>query len=147
LQGIKLSYVYYYRKRYNYSGHLFQDRFKSILVQKDIYLLSCGAYIELNPVRAGIVKTTEEYPYSSCRYYTCGERNLLIDPDPFYLGLGKTEGTRAKQYKVFIEGQLSRDVNYSRGNYIGSEKFEKKIKDEYEVEKVSPKRGRPRKAS
>ena len=147
LQGIKLSYVHYHRKKYNYSGHLFQDRFKSILIQKDTYLLSCGAYIELNPVRAGITKRAAEYSYSSCRYYTMGERNLFIDPDPFYLGIAKTEEVRQKRYKEFMESQAKKKESYSTGNYIGTKRFEEKIKDVYGIEKISAKRGRPFKYS
>src|SRR3989304_10587763 len=137
LQGIKLSYVYYYRKKYNYFGHLFQDRFKSILIQKDSYLLSCGAYIELNPVRAKIIKSAEGYQYRSSRYYTRGEKNYFIDPDPFYLGIAKTDEVRRKRYKEFMDSQTKKKENYSIGNYIGTKRFEEKIKDIYGIEKVS----------
>ena len=145
LQGIKLSYVYHYRKKYSYYGHLFQDRFKSILIQKEDYLLSCGAYIELNPVRAGIANKPEGYPYSSYYFYAYGQKNPLIDPNPFYPGLAKSSEVRQKRYKEFTESQLKKKESYSAGNYIGTKRFEKKMKDLYGIEKNSPKRGRPKK--
>jgi len=145
MQGIKLSYFYYYRKKYNYFGHLFQNRFKSILIEKDSHLLSCGSYIELNPVRAGITNSAEEYPYSSCTYYTQGKCQSLIDLDPVYLELSNQKDERIKLYKELIENESRKDSSYSIGNYIGSEAFEKRIKDKYGLEKVARKQGRPRK--
>lgn len=145
MQGIKLSYFYYYRKKYNYFGHLFQDRFKSILIEKDRHMLSCGAYIELNPVRAGITERAEDYPHSSCSYYTEGKADPLMDPDPLYLELSQQKEERIKIYKDFIENESKKDMSYSKGNYIGSEAFEKKIKEDYGIEKVARKQGRPRK--
>jgi len=145
MQGVKLSYFYYYRKKYDYFGHLFQDRFKSILIEKDRHLLSCGAYIELNPVRAGITTRAADYPFSSCAYYTQGKELSLIDTDPLYLELSKKKDVRITLYKEFIDNESKRDTSFSKGNYIGSDEFEKKIKDDYGIEKISRKQGRPRK--
>lgn len=145
MQGVKLSYFYYYRKKYNYSGHLFQDRFKSILIEKDRHLLSCGAYIELNPVRAGITNKAEDYIYSSCAYYTQGKDLPSINPDPLYLELSDKKDMRKLLYTDFIENESGKDLSYSKGNYIGSDEFEKRIKDDYGIEKVTRKQGRPRK--
>jgi len=145
MQGVKLSYFYYYRRKYNYFGHLFQDRFKSILIEKDRHLLACGAYIELNPVRAGITKRAEEYLYSSCACYTKGKENSLITPDPVYMELSRQADVRQKMYKDFLRNESKKAVSYSKGNYIGSEAFEKKIRDVYGIEKVARKQGRPRK--
>ena len=145
MQGIKLSYFYYYRKKYNYSGHLFQDRFKSILIEKDRHLLACGAYIELNPVRAGITKRATDYYYSSCVCYTQGKENSLVTPDPAYLELSRQADRRQSLYRDFLENESKKDVSYSKGNYIGTVAFESKIKEDYGIEKVARKQGRPRK--
>ena len=61
IKGINLSYAQYYKRRYDHVGHFWQDRYKSILVSKDQYLLACGSYVELNPVRAGVVRDPSEY--------------------------------------------------------------------------------------
>jgi putative transposase len=61
MKGINLSYAQYYKSKYHHTGHFFQDRYKSIIISKDNYLLACGSYIELNPVRAKIVEYPREY--------------------------------------------------------------------------------------
>ena len=65
MKGINLSYTQYYKGRYRHVGHFWQDRFKSIIISKDDYLLACGSYVELNPVRAKIVETPDDYRWSS----------------------------------------------------------------------------------
>ena len=55
----------YCKKKYMYTGHFWQDRYKSIIISKDEYLLACGSYVELNPVRAGMVKAPKDCHHSS----------------------------------------------------------------------------------
>jgi putative transposase len=61
MAGLLRAYVHYFHRRYGFWGHLFQGRFKSPAVQCETYLLSCGRYIERNPVEAGLVKETWDY--------------------------------------------------------------------------------------
>ncbi len=63
---VSVRYVHWYNKKYVRTGHLFQDRFKSEPVEDDSYFLSVLRYIYQNPVKAGLCKTPEEYPWSSC---------------------------------------------------------------------------------
>lgn len=63
------SFVYWYNVKYQRTGHLFQDRFKSEPVEDDAYLLTVIRYIHQNPVKAGLCQKAEEYPYSSWREY------------------------------------------------------------------------------
>lgn len=72
MQGLNRSYTAYFNNTYEKVGHLWQGRFKSKVVTKDKYLIDCINYIELNPVRAGIVKAPHEYKWSSY-----SERNLF----------------------------------------------------------------------
>jgi len=65
MKGINLSYAQYYKNKHRHIGHFWQDRYKSILISKDNYLLACGSYIELNPVRARIVEDPKDYRWSS----------------------------------------------------------------------------------
>ncbi len=69
---IGASYVYWYNWKYCRSGHLFQDRYKSEAVETDRYFLAAMRYIHQNPVKAGIVKEIQDYPWSSFREYTTG---------------------------------------------------------------------------
>jgi putative transposase len=64
VKGINLSYAQHYKRRYDNIGHFGQDRYKSILISKDQYLLACGSYVELNPVRAGLIKDPGDYRWS-----------------------------------------------------------------------------------
>ena len=73
MHGLTRSYAIYFNGTYQKVGHLWQGRFKSKIIIKDIYLLNCINYIELNPVRAGIVASPEAYRWSSYM-----ERNLGV---------------------------------------------------------------------
>lgn len=72
MQGIHRSYTSYFNEEYNKCGHLWQGRFGSRIIMKDQYAINCVNYIELNPVRAGIVKTPIEYEWSSYRERAVG---------------------------------------------------------------------------
>lgn len=78
MRGLNLSYTLYFNYRYNKVGHLWQDRFKSKLIQKDAYLLECISYIEANPIRASLVSRLNEYPWSSFIFKTIND-GLLDD--------------------------------------------------------------------
>jgi len=74
MKRLGASYAYWYNLKYQRSGHVFQDRFKSENVEDDSYLLTVVRYVHLNPVKAQIVNKPEEYIWSSCRvYYGCPE--------------------------------------------------------------------------
>ena len=74
MHALTRSYTAYFNKKYKKVGHLWQGRFQSRIVTKDGYLIDCINYIELNPVRAGLVKSPIDWPYSSYR-----ERVLGVD--------------------------------------------------------------------
>jgi len=126
---LKGSYTTYYNIRHQRYGHLFQGRFKSIVVDKDSYLLELSRYIHLNPVRAGIVKDPQEYPWSSYYGYL-GKKNAYIDTDQVkqYIGMGRGE------YRRFVlEGMRRPKDPLSKvyaGFLLGSVEFIKeKLKD------------------
>jgi putative transposase len=81
MQVLQFRYTRYFNQRYRKVGHLFQGRYKAILCDKEVYLLELIRYIHLNPVRAGMVRDPEEYPWTGHRdYLGKGEENL-IDSD------------------------------------------------------------------
>jgi len=106
MKGINLSYAYHYKKKYKYVGHFWQDRYKSIIVSEDEYLLSCGSYVELNPVRARLVDDPREYTWSSYHWYAHGAYNPVVDTQPAYQGLGRNAGERQQRYRGFVKGML-----------------------------------------
>ena len=65
MRGLNLSYTLYFNYKYKKIGHLWQDRFKSKLIEKDTYLLECINYIENNPIRASLVSNINEYRWTS----------------------------------------------------------------------------------
>jgi len=84
MKKLNLSYYHYFKKKYGWIGHFWQNRFKSQPVGKDEYFIQCGKYIELNPIRANIVKDPKDYPYSSYNYYANSKENNLLTDDFFY---------------------------------------------------------------
>ncbi len=69
MHRLNASYAYYFNWKYEHSGHVFQNRFKSENVEDDVYLITVLRYIHNNPVKAGIVNKPEEYQWSSCKVY------------------------------------------------------------------------------
>jgi putative transposase len=147
MKQVNLSYFNYYRKTYGYSGHLWQGRFKSNLIDTDSYLLQCGKYIELNPVRAGIVNSPDQYRFSSYHYYAKGAFDKLITASPAYQGLSATAAERRQQYIEFVvDSSIINTERFMSQLFIGSEAFIKKFQEYYQIRNTSLKRGRPRKA-
>lgn len=68
MKCLNLSYTRYFNFKYEKVGHLWQDRFKSKIIEKDSYLLECINYIECNPLRASLTQAIEEYPWSSYNF-------------------------------------------------------------------------------
>ncbi|MDD5688182.1 MAG: transposase [Elusimicrobia bacterium] len=125
------SYVQYFRKKYGGCGHLWQDRFRSFVVENGIYLLECGRYIELNPIRAGLVKDAKEYKWSSYMFYAFTKSNVLVQRSPEYIGLSENIFNRQKLYIEFIKDGLreKRDIKRNfRNGYYGSKDYGDKLK-------------------
>ena len=106
MQGLQLAYYHYYRKRRGYVGHLWQGRFKSIVIKNDEYLLGVGLYIERNPVESGIVKDPLEYPWSSYGYYALEKKDLLVDANPLYQDLGNCPKEQQMQYRKLMQSRI-----------------------------------------
>ena len=103
MHHINGSYTGYINRRRKRSGHLFQGRYKAILIDRDNYLLELSRYIHLNPVRAGIVEKPEDYPYSSYKSYIARKKEDIVYRD-LVLGIvskGRTDARRS--YQLFIE--------------------------------------------
>lgn len=102
MKRVNLKYVYCYQRRYTYSGHLWQGRFQSKIIDSEAYLLQCGKYIELNPVRAGLVFYPEDYQFSSYSYYGFGKKDPLISSNFFYEDFGKEQKERQRRYRELV---------------------------------------------
>lgn len=102
MQGIGRWYVSHFNIRHGRTGTLWEGRYKSCLVDTETYLLACYRYIELNPVRAALVKDPSDYQWSSYRANTGAQSSAFIRPHEIYLALGSTRETRADAYRELI---------------------------------------------
>ena len=84
------------------SGTLWESRYKSSPIETEAYLLACGRYVELNPVRAGMVERPEQYRWSSYRARAGQSAWGWLDRDPCYEGLGRTAHERADRYRRWV---------------------------------------------
>ena len=103
------SYSSYFNKLNDRTGTLWQGRFRSCLITSRYYLLSCYRYIELNPVRAGLVKSPEEFVWSSYQCNALGKGSPLCTPHEVYLSLGANKFERLKNYRECFEHVLDED--------------------------------------
>ena len=128
-----LLHTQYTNRRYGRTGTLWEGRFRSCLVQSGRYLIACQRYIELNPVRAGIVSQPGAYTWSSYRANAEGVRDFLITPHHDYLCLGQEENERRREYqKLFgthLDAELVREIrSTTNGGYaLGTEAFQREI--------------------
>ncbi|MEA3546871.1 MAG: hypothetical protein U9R66_04340 [Thermodesulfobacteriota bacterium] len=92
----------YVNRLENRSGSLWEGRYKSSPINANEYLLACCRYIELNPLRAGMVEKTWQYPWSICPIKIGIKQQSWLDLDPFYLSLCKTRKVRGDTYKKWL---------------------------------------------
>jgi putative transposase len=140
MQSLGRYYVRYINQKYDRSGTLWEGRYKSTLVDSEHYLMTVSRYIEMNPVRAGMVKQPGDYPWTSFRANALGNPIKLVTPHAVYLGLAKTDKTRRKRYLALFEHTLSASTleeirqSVNRSWVLGSAKFKKQIEKKQAVE-------------
>ena len=141
MQSVGRRYAQYFNRCYHRSGALWEDRYKSSMVDTDHYLLSCYQYIELNPVRAAIVKNPEDYPYSSYRTNTLEIVDPMVTPHAVFLEFIGASVSESKMvdsdtgrvYREFCAEMLDRKTlleirrGTDKGLGIGSADFLSKI--------------------
>lgn len=117
MKSINISYAIYFNRKYKRSGHLFQDRFKSEVVDDYRYLVELSRYIHLNPVRAKIVKNPADYKWSSYAVYVGNKEDKLLDPS---LILGYFSGNSDRAMRDYQE-YVKRDFSYTETNLFNPE--------------------------
>jgi len=101
-------YVRYFNDMHDRTGTLWEGRFRSSLVETRRYCLACYRYIELNPVRAGLVSAPEQYRWSSYRTNALGIPSSLITPHSEWLELGTRDELRRRAYRALFEHSLDK---------------------------------------
>ncbi len=146
--GRQTRYVNKLEKR---TGSLWEGRYKSSIVSQKEYLAACCRYVELNPLRAGMVTHPAEYQWSS---YPCkgeGKKDLVVDLDTNYLALGSSESERQAAYAEYVFGtvpdhelKLIRD-SLQRGQLTGTHRFREEIFLKHGIRFSNKGPGRPKK--
>ncbi len=143
MHGINSGYTGYFNRKYDRVGHLFQGRYKGILVDKDAYLLELSRYVHLNPVKAGIVERPEQYKWSSYPGYVWKSKEVLWVEYAWVLShFGRDKRIGKKRYREFVnKGLLEEKTNPFKALYgqviLGGEEFIEKAKGFLKGEAIS----------
>ena len=153
IQHIGRDYVRYFNRKHDRSGTLWEGRFESCLVQTERYFLICQRYIELNPVRAGMVDHPGDFHWSSFRTNALGAKSGVARPHPVYLALGSNRAERLAAYRELYNEAIPLDQieklrqAASRGFVFGSKDFRNRIEAASGLRMSLNKRGRKRRQS
>lgn len=149
MQAVGRRYVRYFNDSHGRTGTLWEGRYRSTLIETERYLLACMAYIDLNPVRAGLVAQACDYPWSSHGHYAGLRTDRMVTPHPLYWQLGNTPFAREAAYARLVQEGLTAQQQQAltesalRGWVLGSPAFvaELQKKTERRLSRASP--GRP----
>jgi putative transposase len=155
-QSAGRKYVQYFNFTYKRSGTLWEGRYRATVIDTERYLLELMRYIDMNPVRAGMVVHPREYPWSSHRRYAYGEEGLnqsWLIPHDEYQKLGRQDAGRGEAYRALFKSELdAADLNAIResshkGWALGNERFRKLIEELSNRRAAPAAKGRPRKST
>ncbi len=152
-QSVGRRYVQYFNHAYKRSGTLWEGRYRATVVDSERYLLTLMRYIELNPVRAGMVDAPQAYPWSSYRRNALGKGGPNADwlaPHEQYARLGRDDAARQKAYRALFDAAIDRDDLAAirdcthKGWALGGERFRQEIEALGQRRAASKGVGRPR---
>jgi putative transposase len=106
MQAVGRRYVRNFNLRHARTGTLWEGRYKSNIIQAERYLLACMVYMDLNPVRAGMVGDPADYPWSSHQHYIGRKADRLLTPHPLYWELGNTPFARDEAYGSLVRAGI-----------------------------------------
>lgn len=133
MQAIGRRYARYINRTQQRTGTLFEGRFKSSIVDSEAYFLTCMRYIELNPVRAGMIDRPADYPWSSYGQNAGGAPSGLLAPHAEYLRLGADSLSRGRAYRALFDECLREDELRqirecaAKGGVLGREGFARRL--------------------
>ena len=150
MQDLGRNYVRYINYVYKRTGTLWEGRYKSGLVDSEKYLLTCMRYIELNPVRAGMVQHPGDYAWSSYSCNAFGKPDSLDTEHPLYIELGSEEDQRQYAYRKLFSCSLDPDEIHSireslnKELVLGRVDLKRKIEQMTKRQTMPAQMGRPR---
>jgi putative transposase len=107
MQYVGRYYVRYFNERYDRTGTLWDGRYRATLIDPKGYANSCARYIEENPVRAGLVKDTAAYDWSSYGAHALGREDGLVRPHTGYLALGRSARARQDAWRALFDKPMN----------------------------------------
>ncbi|MEK9801870.1 MAG: transposase [Curvibacter sp.] len=149
MQAVGRRYVRYFNDRHGRSGTLWEGRYKSTLIESEHYLLACMSYIDLNPVRAGLVGQARDYAWSSHGHHAGLRSDRLISPHPLYWALGNTPFAREAAYAQLVQEGVSTSEQQAltdavlKGWVLGSPAFTAELQKKTERRLSKARAGRP----
>jgi putative transposase len=149
MQELGRRYVRIFNDVHERTGTLWEGRYKAAMVDTEQYLLTCQRYIELNPVRAGLVRDPTDFRWSSHRRYALNFRNELITPHSVFVRLANDDRQRRDAYLALFAQAIDPAVidrirsTTNRGWALGSEDFVRRVEAALGRDAKPPKRGRP----
>lgn len=129
MQALGRRYVRYFNDRHGRTGTLWEGRYRSTVIESDRYLLACMVYIDLNPVRAGLVGQARDYPWSSHGHYIGQRTDKRITPHALWWTLGNTPFAREAAYAEMVHAGIGMGQQTAltdatlRGWALGGEHF------------------------
>jgi putative transposase len=136
IQMIGRYYVQYFNYSYGRTGTLWEGRYKATLIDTESYLLTCMRYIELNPVRAGMVDKPADYRWSSYHYNALGQADDLVTPHAEFVRLGVNINKRQTAYRALFNHMIStqqlneiRDAT-NKAWVLGNSRFKEQIQSQ-----------------
>jgi putative transposase len=150
VQSLLVSHTQRYHLFHKSSGHVWQGRFKSPVIQDDEHLLAVLRYIEANPVRANMVKQAGDYPWSSIGFHGLGRADPLVDPAPAYDALSPYAAVRQRLWRSYVDETCDEELAAIRrstaiGLPYGSPAWVEKLSKRTKIDLEIRPRGRPRK--
>lgn len=109
MQAVGRRYVRHFNQKYGRTGTLWEGRYKSTLIQAERYLLACMVYMDLNPVRAGMVADPADHRWSSYLHFLGRKVDRLIAPHPLYWELGNTPFAREQAYGELVRAGIGQE--------------------------------------
>jgi len=149
MQSLGRRYVRRFNMRHRRSGTLWEGRYKATIVESERYLIACMAYIELNPVRAGLIAHPGDYPWSSYAHQTGVRHDPLITPHALYWALGNTPFSREAAFRSIVEAGLGQEEadNFTdatlKGWALGDDRFVRDLEQRIGRRVVRRRAGRP----
>jgi putative transposase len=150
VQSMGRRYVGYFNYLYERTGTLWEGRFRSCPVESERYFFVCHRYVELNPVRAGMISDLETYRWSSYRCNALGYGDDLVTPHQLYRELGSADDDRRAAYRRLFEADLDAPTLAAirhaarHGWALGGERFCKVLEGQVDRPAAARKAGRPR---